>query len=130
MDMLLTFNIVCSLCAMVWPFLLCYSATAATLAISNVTEIAFNSHWYVYPLGLRKCVLLIIARSQKLVYFTGFKLIRCTLITFTKLNNSAISYYIMFKNISKRWKLCLYAQLLIKSLKFDEIIFYMHNSKT
>lgn len=32
----------------VWSFLLCYSATSATLAISQIDKIVLNSHWHIF----------------------------------------------------------------------------------
>lgn len=65
-----------------WSYLLCYSATSTTLDVANVGNVVYNSRWYEFPLTVRKSIILILIRSQSPVYFTGFKLIRCTLESF------------------------------------------------
>lgn len=75
----------CILCALFWPAFLCYSATFATEQINNkIADTLYESNWYDFPPELQKYVVLIIARTQDTVYFTGMNLIGCTLEIFGK----------------------------------------------
>lgn len=67
-----------------WPTCFCFFASAATEKLSSVGNMAYNSNWYDYPVGMQKHMVLIIARSQEPVYFSGLSLIRCTVETFGK----------------------------------------------
>lgn len=94
----------------------------ATFEIANIGNAAFKSEWYKYPANVHKYLVLIMARSQNPVYFTGQNLFRCTLEIFMKVkalvlhlkksshftkllqfqfNRSAASYYLMFRNLSE-----------------------------
>lgn len=72
----------CMFVGLTWPFLMCYSATSATRSMTNLGDIVYNSNWYLYPEYLRKYSIMIIARSQRTIYFTGFQMVRCTLEVF------------------------------------------------
>lgn len=62
------------------PFILCFFATHATHEVLYIGDVAYTDlSWYQLPPNLRKRVWMIMLRSQSPVYFTGFKLIRCTL---------------------------------------------------
>lgn len=122
----LFFCIGCISIGLLWPFILCNSAASATIEVANIGNSACYSKYYEYPLKMRKYLILIMVRSQSPVYFTGLKLIRCTLEVFMKvrlydsdlisfliiwfilffyrlqLNRTACSYYIMFRNLSAR----------------------------
>lgn len=80
------YGIICIICASAWPFLFCYFATLASERILTVGQTTFNSNWYMFPPELQKYLILIIARSQKPVYFNGFGLVHCTLETLAKVN--------------------------------------------
>lgn len=68
--------------AVVWPLIYCYFATFATSQIMSIDMAIYDSLWYNYSLDLRKYTILILARSQQPVFFTGFNLIRCNLESF------------------------------------------------
>lgn len=87
----LFFALTCINCGVIWTYILSYSATFASFAIAGIGNIVYNSNWYDYPLSVRKYVILLIARSQREVQFTGLKLFPCTLAVFMKVrrtNNS------------------------------------------
>lgn len=69
-----------------WSFLLCYTATISSDVIGNIGDIVYNGNWPKYPLDYRKYVLFMILRSQRPLYFMGFKMIRCTLENFTNVS--------------------------------------------
>lgn len=65
-------------------FYLCFSANFVSNAVESIGEIAYDGNWAEYPLICRKYVLLMILRSQRPVYFTGFKIVSCNLETFVR----------------------------------------------
>lgn len=77
-------NIICMICSLAWSYLLCKFATLATEYIASLGDFAYNSNWYDYPPQLQKYMVLVIARSQEPIYFSGFSLVRCTLEVFGK----------------------------------------------
>lgn len=85
-----TFGLSSLFCSLMWPFMVCYFATYVTDRISSIGQIVYNSNWEDLTPKMRTNLLLVIVRSQKPMYFTGFDLILCTLETFgtvrTKLN--------------------------------------------
>lgn len=80
---LLLYSLICMICAFVWPFFFCLFATSVSERISYTGHVMYNSNWYYLPLKQQKYVILIVNRSQDIVYFTGVNLIR-TLETFAK----------------------------------------------
>lgn len=102
----LFFCIECVGIGLFWPYLLCDSATSATLTITKLGSTAFSSEWYKYPPNLRKQIAFIIARSQEPVYFTGLKIIKCTLEVFMKVR--FVTIHAFFLNLK-------YASCLFKS---------------
>ena len=69
-------------CALGWASVYCYSASFVTERILSNGNTMWSTNWFDYPPELRKYVLLIIARSQRPVFFTGLGLIKCTMETF------------------------------------------------
>lgn len=86
------FDVSCALCATIWPAFICYFASHVTYRILTIDDMVYNSNWPVYPLELRKYVILIIARSQQPAYFNGLGIIRCTLEIFGKVSISLIDF--------------------------------------
>lgn len=82
--LMIGFHIVAMFSSLIWPYLFSYFATFITNRISFVGDTAYNTSWFDYPLELQKHFILIIARSQEDVHFTGFNLVRCTLEVFGK----------------------------------------------
>lgn len=106
-----------------WNFLLCHTGTASSDVIASISDIIYNGNWLKYPLDYQKHVLLMLLRSQRPVYFMGFKMVRCTwenftsvssemsynrlngfspLLVFPKLTKAAGSYYLILRNLSTR----------------------------
>lgn len=73
------FALTCINCGVMWTYILSYSATLASFAVAGIGNIVYNCSWYNYPLSVRKYMILLIARSQRQVYLTGFKLFPCSL---------------------------------------------------
>lgn len=71
---------------LVWPLFFCAFAHAATERISTIRYTVYDLDWYDFPSKLQKYFILIIAQTQETLYFTGFKLIRCTLSNFGMVN--------------------------------------------
>lgn len=95
----MAFDIVCVGFSLFWPFLYCYFATFASVRISSINMAVYSSTWYSYSLNLRKFTILIIARSQQPVYFTGFNLIRATLKSFSIVSQITTIFSIFLKSI-------------------------------
>lgn len=82
------FHIICIICSLTWPSLYCYFGSIATERIASIADIVYAANWYDYTPELRKHIILIVARSQEPVYFTGLGLIHCTVETFGKVSES------------------------------------------
>lgn len=78
------FGVAFGLC---WSFVLCYSASLSSDVVASVGDIVYDGNWSKYPLVYRKYILLMILRSETAAHFTGFKLVRCNLETFTKVRS-------------------------------------------
>lgn len=76
------YNTACMLGGFMWSFLLCYYATLACFSIAEIGDVVYSLDWYRLPKQLKKCQMLIIGRSQRSVYFMGYKMVRCTLESF------------------------------------------------
>lgn len=84
------------LTGLIWTFLYCYYATQTVDLLTNTANTIYNSNWYTYPIYIRKYFLLILARSQIPVYFTGFKIVRCSLETFKKVGAMKLFFLCTF----------------------------------
>lgn len=78
------FDILCLLAGSSWTFCYCYYATTTSNMVADISAQLYHSHWIVYPRELQFYVMMGIARAQNEVFFTGFKIVRCTLQTFGK----------------------------------------------
>lgn len=81
---------------------MCHAATSATFDVMDLGNAIYEGKWYEYPGDLRKNTVLLIARAQHTNYFTGLKVMHCTLEVFMRMNNTALSYFVMLRNISGR----------------------------
>lgn len=89
--------------ALLKPFILCYFATYVSHSCLTISDAVYHViTWYELPLSLRKGIGLIVLRSQSPAHFTGFKVIRCTLATFSAVSEKmcAIQLKIAFKLLS------------------------------
>lgn len=86
-NLLILYDILCVIVSLTWPFIMCYSATQATYAMSHIADVVYNdSNWPDLPLDVRGYITLLMARSQVTLYFTGFTIVRCTLETFMRVS--------------------------------------------
>lgn len=109
-------------CSLIWPSLFCYYADVATTRLSSIAYYAYETTWNDYPLELQKYMILIIARSQEPVYYTGFNFVNCTLqalgkvfqlfsshtnsktntnFNFIQILKSSCSYYVVFRSVQR-----------------------------
>lgn len=65
-------------------FTLSLYADKTTTALLNVSEMAFESKWFLLPTNLQKHFILIIDISQKPIHFTCIGICNCTLEIFKK----------------------------------------------
>lgn len=127
----LAYCIFAFLAGLSWTLVLCYHATFVTESTNDIGHHVYSSNWCLYPIFLRKYLILMIAKSQQPMLFSGFQIVGCTLLTFTtvklnehirfwvnpmwnyccnfQLTKSATSYYIMFRNMSQLWTPLSYA---------------------
>lgn len=77
------FSIGSALNGLVWPFILCQSATSTTFEVVNTGNIVYNSKWNECTFGAQKNAILMMIRPRN-TFFIGFKMIRCTLEDFLK----------------------------------------------
>lgn len=65
----------------------CFYASNTTDRIALIGNDVYDLNWYDYPSNVRKFMILIIVRSQRPMYLSGYHLINCTLETFGKVSN-------------------------------------------
>ena len=80
-----------------WPFLFCYYATFATDRLADLSQTAYNSNWLDWPPEHQNYLILIMARSQEPVRFTGFGLIDCSLEVFGKV--SRLHHFVLIQKL-------------------------------
>lgn len=136
-------DIICIICSLMWSYLFCHFGNSTMNHVSTISDIAYNSNWFGYPVKLQKYFIFIVLRSHKRSRFIGFYLIPCTMETFgqvcalfqwsTHRNNnffwcfklyfqvlkSACSYYVFFRGLSQRW-----------NPEFDQIMTYQCNASS
>lgn len=61
-----------------------YFTTKVTSQIQSIGDQMYNTEWIRYPVEYCRFVQLTISRSQRSLYFHGFGLINCDLVTFSK----------------------------------------------
>lgn len=62
----------------------CYFPNKITTYCSDIGNIVYQSEWYRLSPKLQKYLQLVIKRSQRPVFLHGFKIIRCSMETFSK----------------------------------------------
>lgn len=78
------FTVLCVMEGLSYTFILCYFANASTFSMAELANVVYESSWYYQPPKIQKLLVLIIARGQKPNIFMGFKMIYCSLESFTK----------------------------------------------
>lgn len=91
-------SVVSVILIVVWLFIYCHFGQMITDQCADVDKMAYNSLYYLYPLKLRQFTLLTIAQSRKPFYFTGFKMMKCSMESFTRV--SMTSFIIHFNMIT------------------------------
>lgn len=76
---MLAFNVICAACSLCWPYVYCHFATMTTERIASISDVTYSANWYDYPPILKKYLILMIARSQEEIFFSGFGFVYCTL---------------------------------------------------
>ncbi|XP_055304972.1 putative odorant receptor 85d [Sitodiplosis mosellana] len=98
--LLIVWCTVCITGSLLWPFLFCKFATIATNKIHNIGLLT-HSDWFTYPLDLQKSMILIIARSQEPIHFSGLNLFYCNVEVFGKIIKTSCSYYLIFRSVTE-----------------------------
>lgn len=67
-------------------FIFCYYGNMVTWECNSIPISAYETLWYLYPIHLQKHIILILQRSQRPFYFTGFEMTTCSLQSFTNVS--------------------------------------------
>lgn len=91
-------------------FLITYFATQVSLQLLQISDISYHSLWYKYPTTLRKYVRFVIQNAQRPQLFRGFKMMSCTLSSFTKVNGIDVVEHQTEKkkNQNLKWYYCFF----------------------
>lgn len=63
-------------------FVFYYFGHILTMQLLNLCDLIYLSEWYLYPLNVQRCVTLILLRSQKPFYISGYGIMACNLENF------------------------------------------------
>lgn len=117
------FSIICVMVGLLWTALFCLYASNGIEHIEDIGYKAYNMKWYDFPVTFQKFIILHIVRSQEEIHFTGWGMVYCNLealgnVRFSSINcqlpsiyhtchfylqiiNSAISYYLIFRELNQ-----------------------------
>ncbi|XP_055307137.1 uncharacterized protein LOC129571372 [Sitodiplosis mosellana] len=84
---------------LVWLFVYCFYGNLITWKCLQVADFAYHSKFYNYPNDLKIFTLLMMERSQRPFYITGYKITKCSLESYTRFLNTALSFYMLFRNL-------------------------------
>lgn len=73
------FLFVVTSCSLFWPLIFSYFADITTDRVANIGENTYNCGWYYFPTQLQRPLILIIARSQDEILFSGLGVFDCNL---------------------------------------------------
>lgn len=76
-------------------FIFCYFGEKITGKFAEVADACYCSHWYDYPLKQQKYAILMLIRTQRPFYFTGYFISACSLATF-KAVSGAFHFFFAF----------------------------------
>lgn len=76
---LIAFHTVCTACGLFWPCIYCHFSTKTIDRIASIGNVAYGADWYDYPPEIKKFLILVIARSQEEMNFSGFGFVHCTM---------------------------------------------------
>lgn len=90
-------DLICQSAGMMWPYLFCHFANLTTDRVLANRNVVYDLNWIDYPVRMRKYIILLIARSQQPIIFSGLFLFPCSLEVFGLV--SVIALYIIFWSI-------------------------------
>lgn len=79
-------NIIGIVCSLVLLSVFCYYANLAIDRVLSIGDTVYALNWFNYPVRMQKYLILMIARSQERIEFTGLGLIKCSLEAFGQLS--------------------------------------------
>lgn len=82
-------------------YVTCNYSSNVMSKVNTIDDLAFNAHWYAYPVADQKLFPLVIQRTQKPVRMTGYGVIICSMETFLAVCISRNN-----KNNNKIHKIC------------------------
>lgn len=68
-------------------FIFCFFGNNVTIKFNETAVHAYNSSWYLCPIHLQRYIILMMQRSQRPLYLTGYKVTRCSLDSFTSVRH-------------------------------------------
>lgn len=81
-------------------YVYCYYGKMATVELEAYADCIYNTQWYRKPLEIQKSFVVVIAHTQRPLFYHGFGAINLNMETFLRLLKTVISYYFMFKTIT------------------------------
>lgn len=82
-------DVICQSAGMMWPYLFCHFANLTTDRVLAIGNVIYDLNWIDYPVNMRKYIILLIARSQQPIIFSGLYLFPCTLEVFGLVSNES-----------------------------------------
>lgn len=93
----------CGLVGVANLFFFCYFGILATESFRGMADALYESNWSEVPVRLQKYFIIMVANTQKPVYYHGFGVAVLNLETFTRVSQAilkAVSSFIYFSNFS------------------------------
>lgn len=75
---------------------MCYYATESTTSLSTISDIIYDSNWYMQPKSVQQMLIIVIARAQRPEIYMGFKFVQCTSASFMRVLKSNLVHFIEF----------------------------------
>lgn len=66
----------------VFNYVTCNYSTNVLGKLSEISDIAFDAHWFTFPVDDQKLFPVVIQRTQKQIRLSGYKIITCSRETF------------------------------------------------
>lgn len=90
----------CIICSLLWSSAFCYFANLVTDRVSMLSDSVYDLNWFDQPMEMQKYIILMMARSQERVYFSGFGLISCSMEIFGKVCSISWMTFIIIAFVS------------------------------
>lgn len=84
-------------CSLMWVSFFCHFGNSASDHVSDIGDIAYGLNWYEHPVEMQKYLILIIARSNECVEFSGFQLVACSMEMFGNVYNMQFNSIFYFR---------------------------------